>query len=495
MVARAPVRGQFCTLLRWHQAHKAQGVQPSQGACDWCKGLRSAQGRGGNRHLGMCDPFADTGILENLLLSEHLTLESKRNMLLVSWFFHEYTDAHLRLPELHVDYDDCTIANARFVVRVLAPRVPGLRLCARGERFAPKMDLAKLARFATVIAHATDCSMDATAAFFLGHALATSDGFVRLGTGRKKSLVALRERDHLELDIYEQTNTIDLLLMKPCLLANAERRLKAFDGSVLDLSNLYLNDEEMALVCGKMRDAFNEQHHYTCIDLSRNSFGAMGRSGAMRLFVDALCNFRSDGFVHVDALNLSETHIGSEGVRVLAQPMCSGLLKIKQLHLSNAQIDNEGLACLLRALRSLKGRRLRLKQSAADCSGALEVLDLSENWFSDEGFQELLVGTCLSRLRALHLNKLYHVSKSAMVTLASEVRTGLYPAIEEIQTSYSEDNLPMQKAVRHWRLRRDLSECDSDWTRFRTRFEAELRVRDAVRSAKRCRFKAPIHDA
>ena len=76
----------------------------------------------------MCDPFADTGILENLLLSEHLTLESKRNMLLVSWFFHEYTDAHLRLPELHVDYDDCTIANARFVVSVLEPRVHGQRL-------------------------------------------------------------------------------------------------------------------------------------------------------------------------------------------------------------------------------------------------------------------------------------------------------------------------------------------------------------------------------
>lgn len=442
----------------------------------------------------MCDPFADTGILENLLLSEHLTLESKRNMLLVSWFFHEYTDAHLRLPELHVDYDDCTIANARFVVRKLAPRVPGLRLCARGERFAPKMDLAKLARFAAVIAHATDCSMDATAAFFLGHALATSDGFVRLGTGRKKSLVALRERDHLELDIYEQTNTIDLLLMKPCLLANAERRLKAFDGSVLDLSNLYLNDEEMALVCGKMRDAFNEQHHYTCIDLSRNSFGAMGRWGAMQLFVDALCNFRSDGCVRVEALRLSETSICSSGLRVLAGPMHSGLLKITQLYLSNANIDDEGLSCLLSALRSLKGRRLRLKPLTADAD-VLEVLDLSENWFSDEGFQELLIGTGLSRLRALHLNKLYHVSKSAVVALASEVRTGLYPAIEEIQTSYSEDNLPMQKAVRHWRLRRDLAECDSDWNRFRTRFEADHRRSDFKRLARRCRFKTPIHDA
>lgn len=449
---------------------------------------------GGNRYLGMCDPFADTGILENLLLSEHLTLESKRNMLLVSWFFHEFTDAHLRLPELHVDYVDCTIANARFVVKVLAPRVPGLRLCARGEQFAPRMDLAALARFATVVAHAANCSMDATAAFFLGHALAKSDGFVRLGTGRKKSLIALRERDHLELDIYEQSITIDLLLMKPCLLANAERRLKAFDGSVLDLSNLYLNDEEMDLVCGKMRGAFNQQRRYNCIDLSRNSFGAMGRWGAMQLFVDALCNFRTDGCVHVEVLRLSETGIGSAGLRVLAGPVHSGLLKITQLYLSNANIDDEGLVCLLSALRALKGRRLRLKPLAADAD-VLEVLDLSENWFSDEGFQELLIGTGLSRLRALHLNRLYHVSKSAVVALASEVRTGLYPAIEEIQTSYSEQNLPMQKAVRHWRLRRDLAECDGDWNKFRARFEADHRRSDTVRPAKRCRFKTPIHDA
>jgi hypothetical protein len=494
MVARAPARGfSLCCCAR--QTRKAQGAQLSQGACDWCKGLRSAQERGGNRYLGMCDRFADTGILENLLLSEQLALTSKRNMLLVSKFFHEFTDAHLRLPELYVGGVDCTISNARFVMRVLVPRVPGLLVCARGEMCAPKMNLAALARYDTVIAHWGDCSIDTTAAFFLGHALAVSDGFVRLGMGRKKSLTALRERDHLELDIYEQANTVDLLLMKPCLLANAERRLDAFDGLVLDLSNLYLNDEEMALVGHKMRDVFDQQHHYNRIDLSCNSFGATHRCGAMRLVVDALCNFRTGGCVHVGALNLSETHIGSEGVRVLAQPMCSGLLKIKQLYLSNAHIDNEGLVCLLRALRSLQGRRLRLKQFAADCSGALEVLDLSENWFSDEGFQELLVGTGLSRLRALHLNKLYHVSKSAMVTLASEVRTGLYPAIAEIQTSYSEDNLPMQKAVRHWSLRRDLAECDSDWNRFRTRFEAEEERWGTPLSKKRRRFKAPIHDA
>jgi len=82
-----------------------------------------------------------------------------------------------------------------------------------------------------------------------------------------------------------------------------------------------------------------------------------------------------------------------------------------------------------------------------------------------------------------------------VVALASEVRTGLYPAIEEIQTSYSEQNLPMQKAVRHWRLRRDLAECDGDWNRFRARFEADHRRCDTVRPAKRCRFKTPIHDA
>ena len=424
----------------------------------------------------MSDLFADTGILESLLLCQQLTLESKRNMLLVSKFFQAFTSAQLCLQELYVGPEDCTIANARFVLRVLMPRVPGLLLCARDEQFAPKMNLAALASLSTVTASMTGSSMNTTAAFFLGHALATSKGFVRLGMGRLKTLSSLRERDHLELDIFETANPIDLLLMRPCLLANAERRLDDFPylgSSQLNLSNLHLGEEEMCVLSTKMRDAFDRKRDFDLIDLSQNSFGLFGSPVAMQVVVDALCDPKIDSCVRVDYFNLSATCVDSAGIRVLVRPMRSGLLKIRQLNLCNACIDNEGITCLLRALRTWGARRfgggrgLSVTQPGAD---VLEELDLSRNPFSNEGFEQLLIGAGLARLRVLHLYGLFHVSMSAVVTLANAVRTGLYPAIQEINTSYSEENLPMQKAVRHWRLRHDLAECDRDWDRWCTQF-------------------------
>ena len=142
----------------------------------------------------MSDFFANVGILDNLLCSPDLTLTSKRAMLCVSRLFRHATQAHLSQGELHVDWIDCTIHNARFILNVLIPRVPGLLVCARGESFAPKMDLAALAKLTNVRVMTNTCMMGATAAYFLGHALAHSDGFVRLTIGRRKSLKALRER-------------------------------------------------------------------------------------------------------------------------------------------------------------------------------------------------------------------------------------------------------------------------------------------------------------
>ena len=196
----------------------------------------------------MSDRFNDQGTLDNVLLSPHLTLASKRAMLLVSHFFHMSTNLHLCQRELHVSHFDCTIANARFVLNVLMPRVEEYRrimqcqetrllVCARDEFFAPKMDLAYLAKRTTVRVNANRCFMGNTAAFFLGHALAKSDGSVRLGMGRKKSLPHLRERERVWLDDHERACPIDCLLMQPCLMANAERRIDAFDGAELDLSD------------------------------------------------------------------------------------------------------------------------------------------------------------------------------------------------------------------------------------------------------------------
>ena len=176
----------------------------------------------------MSDFFANVGILDNLLCSPDLTLTSKRAMLCVSRLFRHATQAHLSQGELHVDWIDCTIHNARFILNVLIPRVPGLLVCARDEFFAPKMDLAYLAKRTTVRVNANRCFMGNTAAFFLGHALAKSDGSVRLGMGRKKSLPHLRERERVWLDDHERACPIDCLLMQPCLMANAERRIARY---------------------------------------------------------------------------------------------------------------------------------------------------------------------------------------------------------------------------------------------------------------------------
>lgn len=443
----------------------------------------------------MCDRFADTGTLENVLLSQHLALASKRAMLRVSKFFHALTDAHLRQPELHVSHFDCTIANARYVLRVLVPRVPGLLLCARDECFAPKMDLAKLARLGTVRTHANQCTMHTTAAFFLGHALAQSDGYVRLSMGRKKSLRALRERDTLFLDFYERASPADCLLLQPCLLANAERRIAKFDGEVLDLSKLYLNDEMLTMMAERLFDAFDGRNAvYTTIDLSDNPFGGRVDAGGVRALVDALCNGRPASAVRVvvGKLNLSDTNLHSRGIRALAAPMRCGGLRIAELYLRNVGMDDKGLACLLDGLRAPNRHDvLRRKRSMGDgvreiVEDALQVLDLSENLFSDEGLHELLDGTGLSRLRVLHLGRLFYVSRCAMVTLAREVRKGLYPAIEQVHISSSEENVPMRQAVRCWHLHRDVTECDRAWDRFEARFALE----EAARAERRKRRRA-----
>lgn len=448
----------------------------------------------------MCDRFADTGTLENVLLSQHLALASKRAMLRVSKFFHALTDAHLRQPELHVSHFDCTVANARYVLRVLVPRVPGLLLCARDEFFAPKMDLAKLASLGTVRTHANRCTMHTTAAFFLGHALAQSDGYVRLSMGRKKSLRALRERDTLFLDFYERASAADCLLLQPCLLANAERRIAKFDGEVLDLSKLYLNDEMLTTMAERLFGAFDGRNAvYTTIDLSDNPFGSRVDAAGVRALVDALCNRRlASAVCVVGKLNLSHTNIHSRGIRALAAPMRCGGLNIAELYLRNVGMDDEGLACLLDGLRA--PNRLRRKRSMGDgvweIVDALQVLDLSENLFSDEGLHELLDGTGLSRLRVFNLGRLFYVSRCAMVTLAREVRKGLYPAIEQVHISSSEENVPMRQAVRCWHLQRDVTECDRAWDRFEARFaleEATRAERRKRRRAERQSNKALLH--
>ena len=444
----------------------------------------------------MCDRFADVGTLENVLLSPRLALESKRQMLLVSHFFHDTVDAYLRQPELHVDEADCTIPNARWIVRVLLPRVPGLCVCARGEVFAPRMDLAKLAALPKVRVSTRVCSMGSTAAFFLGHALERSNGHVRLLMGRAKSLKALRERNRIFLDWNERLEHVDCCLMAGALLANAERRIAAFNGNSLDLSRLYLNEELMQHLFWQLFDQF-EQHHapYYDLDLAENRIGPRG----VKLFVDALCNRRGGGG-WVKHLDLRATDMGNCGMEFLTAPMrCVGL-EIQDLCVAEANIGDYGMELLMQALRApfnqhefRDGRRQRIVPPA---HVGIRFLDVSGNPFGNKGFAELLCGFGMDRLETLCVRNLRSVSKQSFIRMGEEVRKGLYPAIEQISSDcdgvVASKQVPVYKAVQYWDLQRRAKQFENEWQGYVDRCKKHEELAETARQRK---LKRALHEA
>jgi hypothetical protein len=438
----------------------------------------------------MCDRFNDQGTLDNVLLSPHLTLGSKRAMLLVSRFFNQITDAHLSQPELHVSEVDCTIRNARFVIHVLIPRVPGLLVCARGEVFAPKMDLAKLVTLQCVRVATSTCCMGPAASYFLGHALAHSEGCVRLTMGRKKSLKSLRERGRIHLDCYERMQQVDCNLLAGALLANAEKRIADFDGKTFYLSEMYLDCTTIEHLRWPVYAAFDPPRSgpYQEINLSHNPIGVVGAS----ILVDALCNRRRCTRVRVQALDLSYTELGNDGIRELTAPMNCGGFKIKELYLAGNAIGNEGMVTLMHGLRALADRfapprKRRDKEFLEDTSDDVEVLDVSYNRFGDQGFRELLDPTGLSRLRVLHVRKLRSVSKKLFVEMGHEVRKGLYKSIQDIYNDTGTTpakEVPLNKAVRYWAMKQTMQLFDDEWTAFERQFASKEREREQ-RVAKR----------
>ena len=435
----------------------------------------------------MCDRFSDQGILENVLLSPHLTLASKRAMLLVSRFFHQITDAHLRHPELHVSDADCTIANARFVIRVLLPRVPGLLVCARGERFTPKMDFRKLRILPNIRVHTTTCCMGPTASYFLGHALAESNGCVRLTMGRKKSLAALRERSRVYLDMHERMDEVDRNLVAGALLANAEARIERFNGKDLDLSSLYINPTTLKHLKGTLYEAFDKfaDGPYQKIWLQGNPMGPLGG----KLLANALCSRQPSSPVRVEALDMSDTQLGNEGVAALAAPMTCGGFRVEELYLANIGMGNSGLKALMRGLRAGQGRKRVGKDFVEDTSKDVQVLDLSENVFNDEGFEELMCPIGLSRLRLLYIRKLRRVGKRSLVKLGNAVREGVYPDIQDIcadnGTEAASKQVPIHKAVNYWEAQRSVKKHDDEWKAFEAQFEKQQRFGVGVPFRKR----------
>ena len=443
----------------------------------------------------MSDPFVDVGILDNLLNSPNLTLASKRAMLCVNRLFREATRAHLSQGELHVDWIDCTIHNARFILNVLIPRVPGLLVCARDEAFAPKMDLAALARLTNVRVMTPTCIMGATAAYFLGHALAHSDGYVRLTMGRRKSLKALRERSRIWLDDYEQSHPIDCLLVSGALLANAEARIKEFDGETLDLSALYLSRTAMRFLAGALHDAFDAcTGPFVQISLTDNPIGSAG----VEAIVDALCSRRRCDPVVVDCLELQKTGVSTRGIEKLVAPMWGGGLRIKTLFLNDCSLDDAAVETLVRALGQAwldyddRGHEKPLR------TDGIRTLDLSGNSFGERGITALLDTRWSAHLRSLYVCALRGVPKRCYVELCRQVREGIYPKIELIVADTGtarSKQAPIEEAVAYWDWQRKLRANADEWERYQKEFKREEAQKKKVRDASRAREALAVVDS
>lgn len=420
----------------------------------------------------MGDRF-DVAVLDNLLLNENLTLTSKRAFLHVNHFFNATTLAHLTHQELHVRYHDCTIANSRFVMRVLMPRVPGLLVCALGEQFVPKMDLAKLQKLQNVRVSTTTARMGYTASFFLGHALAQQDCCVRLSTGKKKSLTALRMRGRIYLTPDERVHDIDCNLVAGALLANVETRLAEYAGHVLLLDSLYIDRHVVRYLFPLLTTTFAIRGAPAGrLDLAHNPLGSPGVKAMLLALMNTPTNLKEPNFRLQEDIAL-----GPLGMPTLLHVMNSGVLNVGELYLDDVGLTDDAMEILVAALRPPHGTAH---------TGLLRVLDVNDNPFGDAGMRALMVFKSLPCLKILHLRKLTRVSKRAFVDLGTCVRDGLFPAIQDIYTdSFGPKSVPMHTAVKWWVRRREMRQCAAEWSTFVTEFEQDEALRATARKQRR----------
>ena len=420
----------------------------------------------------MGDRF-DVAVLENLLLNENLTLTSKRAFLNINHFFNATTLAHLTHQELHVRFRDCTIANARFVMRVLMPRVPGLLVCALGEQFVPKMDMAKLQQLRNVRVSTTTARMCYTSSFFLGHALAQQDCCVRLSTGKKKSLTALRMRGRIYLTPDERVHDIDCNLVAGALLANVETRLAEYAGHVLLLDSLYIDRHVVRYLFPLLTSTFARRGApIGRLDLAHNPLGSSGVKAVLLALMNTPTNLKEPNFrLHEDIA------LGPLGMPTLSHVMNSGVLNVGELYLDDVGLTDDAMEILVAALRPPPGTAH---------TGLLKILDVNDNPFGDVGMRALMVFKSLPCLKILHLRKLTRVSKRAFVDLGTCVRDGLFPAIQDIYTdSFGPKSVPMHTAVKWWVRRREMRQCAAEWSTFVTEFEQDEALRATARKQRR----------
>ena len=399
-------------------------------------------------------------LIEHYLLPHPaMCLSAKRAMACTSHGFHDLLYEHLTQKNLVVGAHDCTIDDARFVLYVLMARVPGLLVCARGERFNPHMDLAKMQTLSFVRVCTSTCAMGDTAAFFLGHALALTDATVRLTTGHRKKLHPLRNAYNFYLSPEDTKATVDERLLAPSLLANAELRLRSYlDNPV---KNIYLHglhlDDDAARALRFLNNLAWDRSAPTRLDLSHNPL--LGCNGLKPLLIEP-CHSR--GLVgvrtHMLSLNLCDTHLGLRGIDLLATMLLrTGYLSVKELYLNDCGLCNDGMNLLVNGLSE--------NQRPGVGSQPLQKLSLSDNMFGNVGFLELLTPGAFRHLEDLIICRMHCVERRSFAKLCRAIRSGTMPALERVHADVPGvgKDVPFDDALKLIRAEREVSRLQKRW--------------------------------
>lgn len=412
----------------------------------------------------------EVGVLEALLAHESLRLSCKRALMCVNHLCQAMTEEHLHREELHVDAMDCTVTNARWILdELMSPkRVPNLRVCAKGETFAPKMALKDIAAKKLVRIDNEKSRMGATASFFLGHALAHSDGLVRLTNGRQKRLSALRQNPRVQLLADETYEDVDVNLMAGALLLNAERRidhLRLGEGHV-NLAMLEIDDRRASELGEHMRRVLKQHAHVpTSLNLAHNTFGSRGIA---RLLVPS---YGAHGVVPksnilsshiVLELNLDGVSLGCEGVKRLAEEVFAhDRLIVRNLSLAKVNMGGEGLSALV----AVYARRTSQSEWGRT-TGALRWLNLSGNPLNAHALAPLRKVDAFPCLKGLRLQELERLHSGFWPRLAVAIaRDKRFPLIESVHCDQSMEIhcYPIRRAVTLMRSRRACLEAERKW--------------------------------
>ena len=424
--------------------------------------------------------FESTEVLDTLV--PKLSLFSRRTLACVNNTCSHAVKSNFTNGRLHVDWIDCNLNNARFVLEQLLPNVPGLLLCAQDEAWGPEMDLAEIVTFKRIKLKDDEGELGYTASYFLGEALARTDCVVRLTTGTMKSLESLRTNSRLSLSPTDTANIVDVHVLSGAVRANAEDRIRAYDSDTLSLHYLELNDDRLL----DLRPCLNTR--LNCFDLdelilSANPFGSEGLESVLFPIDLSICRTRM-----LKRLCLAHVSLKDEGIEVLARAFDEGWLVVRDLDVSWVKMGTKGFRSLTKALRVV-ARRQQENPLEQGHTYALTKLDLSYNYppKTRADFDEFLKPGTFPYLTELDLCH-SGVMSGDYIRLAKAVKDCKLPNIETVTFQNSEhERLRMERALRICAAYRDLKTVTEEATKrlSETMQIQETEIHNAINEAAR----------